>query len=83
MKYMSEDGKVFNSEQECCEHEQKLEVERIRREELEKERQNRLDTINKKYEDLQNLISAYKKDYGVKLEGYFTPFQELVNMLCR
>lgn len=83
MKYMSEDGKVFNSEQECCEHEQKLEVERIRREELEKERQNRLDTINKKYEDLQNLISAYNKDYGVKLEGYFTPFQELVNMLCR
>jgi len=28
------------------------------------DRPNRLDSINKKYEDLQKDISEYKKDYG-------------------
>lgn len=83
MRYISDDGKVFNTEQECCEYEQKIEAERVKRDKLEIERQNRLDSINKKYEDLQKEISEYRKDYGTRLEGYFTPFQELVNMLCR
>lgn len=83
MRYISDDGKVFNTEQECCEYEQKIEAERVKRDKLEIERQNRLDSINKKYEDLQKEISEYRKDYDTRLEGYFTPFQELVNMLCR
>lgn len=83
MRYISDDGKVFNTEQECCEHEQKIEVERAKRNKLEMERQNRLNSINKKYEDLQKAISEYRKDYGARLEGYFSPFQELVDMLCR
>lgn len=70
MKYISEDGKVFNTEQECCEYEQKVEKERIKREKLEMERQNRLDSINKKYESLINEISAYEKDYNVSLVHY-------------
>ncbi len=80
MRYMSEDGKVFNSEQECCEHEQKLEVERIRKEELEKNRRKRLDDINKKYDELQALISEYRTDYGdsgINLAS----FHELAKML--
>lgn len=83
MRYISDDGRVFNTEQECCEHEQKIEAERVKRDNLEMERQNRLDSINKKYEDLQKAISEYRKDYGTRIEGYFTPFQELVNMLYR
>lgn len=83
MRYISDDGKVFNTEQECCEHEQKLEQERIKKEKLEMDRQNRLDSINKKYEDLQKDISEYRKDFGVRLEGYFTPFVELLDMLYK
>lgn len=83
MKYISDDGKVFNTEQECCEHEQKIEQERIRMEKLEMDRQNRLDSINKKYEELQKDISEYRKDYGTRLEGYFTPFHEFLDMLYR
>lgn len=67
MKYISEDGKVFNTEQECCEYEQKVEKERIKREKLEMERQNRLDSINRKYEDLQKEMSEYEKTYNVSL----------------
>ena len=47
MRYISNDGKVFNTEQECCEHEQKIEKNRLRKEQLEMERQNKLDSINK------------------------------------
>lgn len=81
MRYISDDGKVFNTEQECCEHEQKIEIERIKRDKLQMERQNRLDSINKKYEDLQKEIFEYRKDYGVRQTPYFTPIYELMNML--
>lgn len=81
MRYISDDGKVFNTEQECCEHEQRIKKERINREKLELEKQNRLEVINKKYEELQKLISEYSKDYGVKQTPYFAPFYELMDML--
>lgn len=87
MRYISEvDNKVFNTEQECLEHEntvrKKREEELKRKKKLQMERQNRFDTINKKYVELQKLVVEYKKDYGAKIEGCFIPFQELINMLC-
>lgn len=53
-----------------------------KREKLELDRQNRLNVINKKYEELQNLLSEYEKDYGVKQRLYIAPFYELLDMLC-
>lgn len=85
MRYLSDDGNVFNTEQECCEYENNLrhiEEERIKKEKLEEERTSRLSIINKKYEELQNLISEYEKDYDVKQKTYFAPVYELINMLC-
>ncbi len=85
MRYISEDGKVFNTEQECLEHEnnerRRIENERIKREMLEKERQNRLNVINQKYKELQKLVYEYGDDYEVEHEIYFTPFYELARML--
>ena len=83
MRYISDDGKVFNTEQECCEHEQKIEKDRISREEKEMERQNDLDKINRKHKELQDLVFEYKRKYHVMLEGYFISFQDLVDMLYR
>lgn len=82
MLYMSNDRKgIFKTEQECLEYEHRIEQERVKNEKLEMERQSRLNSINKKYEDLQKEITEYRKDYGVRMEGYFTPFQELISML--
>lgn len=81
MRYISDDGKVFNTEQECCNYEQKLEDQRIKKEQLEKERENRLNDINKKYKELQELISEFEKDYSVKQKPYFAPIYELLDML--
>ena len=82
MRFVSDDGKVFNTEQECCEYEQKLRKEKARMEQLEKERQDRLETINKKYEELKNLLSDFEKDYGVRQRLYVAPFYEILDMLC-
>lgn len=82
MKYISEDGKVFNTEQECCEYEQLIESKKHKREQLEKERQDRLSAINKKYEELNDLLSEYEKDYGVRQRPYVAPFYEILDMLC-
>ena len=81
MKYVSDDGKVFNTEQECCEYEQRVEEQRNKREQLEKARQDRLNIINKKYEELQSLLSEYEKDYGVRQRLYIAPFCEILDML--
>lgn len=82
MRYISDDNKVFNSEQECCEHEQKMRDNIIMKEKLEEERQKRISEINKKYEELQKLISAFEKDFTVKQRPYFAPIYELMNVLC-
>lgn len=82
MKYVSDDGKVFNTEQECCKYEQKIEDNRLKKEKLEMERLDRLNDIDKKYEELQKLISEYEKDYGVRQRPYVVPFYEILDMLC-
>lgn len=82
MRYISDDGRVFNTEQQCYEYEQHIEDQRIKREQLEKERQDRLKAINKKYEELQKLLSEYEKDYGVRQRPYVAPFYEILEMLC-
>lgn len=82
MRYLSNDGKVFNTEQECYEYEQQIEKDRISKEQLEMERQNRLDSIYKKYEELQKLFAEYEKDYGVRQRPYVAPFYEILDMLC-
>lgn len=84
MLYMSDDKKrVFKTEQECYEYEQHVENQRIKRDQLEMDRQNRLNNINKKYEELQSLIFKYEKDYGIRQRTfYLVPIYDLVNILC-
>lgn len=86
MKYISNDGKVFNTESECMKYEeflnQKYEEERIRKERLEKDRKNRLEVINKTYRELQQLVYEFRNDYGYEREFYFMPFYDLAAMLC-
>jgi len=84
MRYISEaDNKVFNTEQECLEHENAVrksrEEELKRREKLQMEQQNRLDEIYKKDEELRKLVENYKKDYGdVFGINYYNTFVELL-----
>lgn len=56
MRYLSEDGKVFQTEQECLEHEKKQQTDQARKG-METE-------IVKKRQELQKLTEEYHKKYG-------------------
>jgi len=86
MRYISEvDNKVFNTEQECLEHENAVrksrEEELKRKEKLEMERQNRLDEIYKRDEELRKLIEKYRKDY-CEFECRYDPLIDFAIRLC-
>nr|DAH91410.1 MAG TPA: hypothetical protein [Caudoviricetes sp.] len=56
MRYLSDDGKVFQTEQECLEHEKKQKVDQARKT-METE-------IAKKRQELEQMTAEYRKKYG-------------------
>lgn len=81
MRYISDDRKVFNTEQQCCEYEQQIRQNKENEEKLRAERQNKLNIINRKYEELQNLLSEFEKDYVVRQRPYVASFYEILDIL--
>lgn len=84
MRYISDDNKVFNTEQECCEHEQKIkkaqEEERAKKEKLESERKTMMDQICQKRKELMKLTEDYQNKFGVTI-GEYLPFGEFMKIL--
>lgn len=78
MLYMSNDRKyVFDTEQECCEYEQRVKKEKVNREQREK-----LQKIKSTYEELEKLVSEYGQLYGFQKELYFVPTCSFIDALC-
>lgn len=78
MLYMSNDRKyVFDTEQECCEYEQ-----RIQKEKSNKEQREKLQKIKNTYEELEKLVLEYGQLYGVQNEIYFMPTCSFIDALC-
>lgn len=84
MRYISDDGRVFNTEQECYEHEQYVkkaeETERIKKEKLESERKTLMDQICQKRKELSELTQTYYEKFGVTM-GEYLPFSEFLKIL--
>lgn len=80
MRFLSDDGKVFNTEQECLRYENS-EKKRSEEERLKREHRERMDEIKKTYEELQKLISDFYSDYGVKRELHISPVYDFMDML--
>lgn len=87
MRYISDDGKVFNTEQECLEHEnyekRKAEEELLKKEQFEAERKQLLKEINDEYKVLQEKLREYAEKTDMKQRFSFVPFYDIVDMLCR
>lgn len=82
MRYISDDGKVFDTEQECCEYEHKIKKDKARKEQLETECRNMKKMICDKYEELLGMISEYEEKYcASKLQIYFSLPSEFSYML--
>lgn len=67
MRYMSDDNKVFNSEQECLNHEKTIAAERARRERLLVEKNKRSDEVRKLGDDFVKLHKKFVDDYGEEI----------------
>lgn len=65
MRYLSDDGRVFNTLEERQEHEtcQKQQVEKAEREKKEQERKTLEKKISEKYNELAELEKEYSKKY--------------------
>lgn len=86
MRYVSDDDKVFNTEQECYEYEQQ--IRRLRAEEernkekLAEERKKMMKKICQKRKELQELTETYQNKFGIVIEEYL-PFGEFLRILYR
>lgn len=78
MKYLSNDGIVFDYEEECCKHEREIEENRKKEQEIKRQR---VRTINEKYKELQKLIFDYQKEFRIVQEITFIPVYELEELL--
>ncbi|GEM_PF-6089816 len=63
MRYISDDNKVFNSEQECLEHEKVLNEEKTKREKLIAEKNKRKDEVVAAYDNFTELLKKFTDDY--------------------
>ena len=79
MRYISDDNKVFNSEQECLEHEKVLNEEKIKREKLITEMNKRKDEVMAAYNSFTKLLNKFNDDYDEPL--VLNDFSYLVNSL--
>ncbi len=84
MRYISDDGKVFNTEKECCEHEQRLnkirEEEIVQKQKLESGRKNLMNQISQKRKELREVTETYYDKFGVSI-GEYLPFGEFLKIL--
>lgn len=77
MRYLSEDGKVFNTAEECAEHEKKNNKQ---------EKDRRKQEIKEAADKYYDLLEQYTKDYGLMTDSDDTnknknDFLELMKLL--
>lgn len=80
MRYISEDGKVFNSEEECLRHEKVLSEEKTKREKLVEEKNKRKDEVIAAYDNFTELLKKFTDDYDepVYLNNLTYPLERLL-----
>ena len=64
MRYISDDGNVFNTERECLDHEKLIK----RKEKVERRRKEASENIAKHYRELCEEIAEYEKIYKMHLD---------------
>ena len=62
MRFLSDDGKVFNTQKECADYESKLREQRLRA-----EKGSRYASIKKHNDELMEEIRRFEEDYGTKV----------------
>ena len=63
MKYMADDGKVFECERAAKAHDEKIKAEKAKQKQLEEDKQARKDEIKADYDTLMKKVEQYSMDY--------------------
>lgn len=64
MKYIAEDGKIFEKEEDCFAHENMIKKEQEKDAKLREEKDSRYNEVMEAFKHCHNLCDAYVKDYG-------------------
>lgn len=89
MRYLSEDGKVFNSEKECNEHEIEIKKQETESKKVAEQRKdledlmNLVEKTNKMIDEMDNAMTAYEKKWGVSFGRYGTGSGSLLKSLAK
>lgn len=73
MRYISEDGKVFNTEMECLDHEKVLKAEEDKKNKAAKEKEERYQALV----DKQNKIIAEEKEFAAMQKSYLEDYRNV------
>lgn len=79
MKYMAENGDVFETEAEARKRDKEIKDEKLRQKQLEDEKQSRKDEIKADYEALLKKVEKYNEDYNEPVE-YKIPLKTTANI---
>lgn len=63
IKYVTEDGKSFNTAEEALKHDEYLENDKIEKEKKRKNQEKRLAEVNEAYDKYRKLLNKYYDDY--------------------
>lgn len=85
MRYLSDDGQVFNTQQECYENENVIKKIKIQQDEFMKQQKERYDSICKHHKDLMDEIHTYENDYKSNVFSgiYYSGLAKFISELSR
>lgn len=67
MRYISDDNKVFETEQDCLAHENGLRAAEAKKKQLDEEKKSRRDKVAESYRNFVKEYNQYKKDYSEQI----------------
>ena len=70
MRYVSEDGEMFDTEAECIKHELRVETEKAKREEEERFRKGVLENLAERYRSIATEFSIWAEDASSYADAY-------------
>lgn len=81
MRYISDDGKVFNTESECVDHENTVKAEQAEKAQFEREKDEMYKYILDEQKKLDKLKEDYFKKYGNKIDLKLIPDLDILRFI--
>ena len=78
MKYISDDGKIFETEEECCEHEQSVQEELTEKQKDWAEVEKKHKAYEEARDEFSTAMRAFERKYPVRSQYSWRKMEELL-----